>query len=101
MRVVPLHSFAVDCTLLTRQFEGVAQCGIQASDLYALPASLEDTAVARKGYCHNRGELLQAMSDGGRYGFDTPYSAKGEHSVVQHVQYTKHYRLPLSLVLCG
>lgn len=58
-------------------FTGASECGIYAHDLYKTPVRDEDGSYARKAFCPNRGTLLQAMSSGGRVGFDAPYNSKG------------------------
>ena len=59
------------------QFEGFEKCGIRASDIYIPPAVTELGLWRTTNYCTNRAQLLEAMSTGGRVGFDAPYSAKG------------------------
>lgn len=53
-------------------FEGHQDCGILSTDLYIPPARHQHD---RKGlpYCPNRATLLEAMSGGGRHGFDAPF----------------------------
>ena len=51
------------------QFEGYEECGITVSYLYERPPSVP--------YCPIRSTLLNAMSEGGRHGFDTPFVGKG------------------------
>ena len=83
MRTSSVPSVTFDAGLLIEcsyfgLFEGGARCGIQADDLYIPPQNLRYAGSAGNEYCHNRAQLLQAMSHGGRYGFDAPYKAKGE-----------------------
>ncbi|RMZ79846.1 hypothetical protein DV737_g3257, partial [Chaetothyriales sp. CBS 132003] len=57
-------------------FNGVAECGIEANDLYE-PAQHHKSGQADHGvFCANRKSLLRAMSEGGRVGFDAPYTPK-------------------------
>ena len=50
-----------------------------SSDLYTPPRLLEDTGSVHKLYCSNRATLLEAMSGGGRHGFERPYFPAGCH----------------------
>ena len=50
-----------------------------SSDLYTPPTLLEDTGPVHKLYCSNRATLLEAMSGGGRHGFERPYFPAGCH----------------------
>ncbi|KAA6414693.1 MAG: hypothetical protein FRX48_01443 [Lasallia pustulata] len=54
------------------RFEGHQDCGLLSPDLYIPPAQHEHD---RRGhpYCPNRATLLEAMSGGGRHGFDAPF----------------------------
>ena len=58
-------------------FEGHQDCSVASTDLYS-PPRLRD-ADGRKlfPYCTNRAKLLEAMSGGGRHGFDAPFSPVG------------------------
>ena len=60
-------------------FEGHGDCGIKSTDIY-VPPTLPDTNVPKHTlYCKNRASLLDAMSGGGRHGFDKPYFPAGCH----------------------
>ena len=60
-------------------FEGHGDCGIKSTDIY-VPPTLPDTNVPKHTlYCKNRATLLDAMSGGGRHGFDKPYFPAGCH----------------------
>ncbi|KAI9792464.1 MAG: hypothetical protein M1816_002348 [Peltula sp. TS41687] len=61
-------------------FEGHQDCGISSQDLYVPPSALAANQDARTyPFCKNRASLLEAMSEGGRHGFDTPFFPKGCH----------------------
>ncbi|KAL2040909.1 hypothetical protein N7G274_006367 [Stereocaulon virgatum] len=59
-------------------FEGHQDCGITSRDLYTPPIPLIDSPK-HKLFCSNRATLLEAMSGGGRHGFERPYSPAGCH----------------------
>ncbi|RMZ89548.1 hypothetical protein DV736_g3217, partial [Chaetothyriales sp. CBS 134916] len=59
-------------------FNGVAECGIQANDLYEFPQHHKSGQADHNIFCPNRKALLKAMSEGGRVGFDAPYTPKVE-----------------------
>ena len=60
-------------------FEGHQECGITSRDLYTPPQSINSKHPKHSHFCHNRANLLEAMSSGGRHGFDTPYAPLGCH----------------------
>lgn len=60
------------------EFEGFSECNILASDLYAPPPKDIRGFYDYGAFCYDRKQLLQAMSDGGRLGFDSPYISKGK-----------------------
>ncbi|KAF8420036.1 hypothetical protein EV426DRAFT_252304 [Tirmania nivea] len=64
--ISPVDSFS--------RFEGYAECGITAPDLYERPPSVGE---GNGPYCPIRSTLLKAMSEGGRHGFDAPFVGKG------------------------
>jgi hypothetical protein len=49
------------------------------ADLYA-PLGHDVSQVSHNSYCPRRKDLLEAMSSGGRVGFDTPYFPRGSNS---------------------
>ncbi|KAI9055843.1 hypothetical protein LZ554_000782 [Drepanopeziza brunnea f. sp. 'monogermtubi'] len=57
-----------------KHFAGSRECGILQEDLYTVPWPLNPKVSP---FCGKRAELLEAMSGGGRYGFDEPYVGKG------------------------
>ncbi|EXJ54774.1 hypothetical protein A1O7_10115 [Cladophialophora yegresii CBS 114405] len=59
-------------------FQGYSECNIRMADLYA-PLGHEASKVSHNGYCARRKDLLEAMSSGGRVGFDAPYFPRGCH----------------------
>ncbi|KAL9125645.1 MAG: hypothetical protein Q9217_005181 [Psora testacea] len=54
-------------------FEGHQECGITSSDLYTPPQLTDSSRPKHSLFCHDRPHLLEAMSSGGRHGFDAPY----------------------------
>ncbi|KAI9850093.1 MAG: hypothetical protein M1830_007065, partial [Pleopsidium flavum] len=59
-----------------KHFEGHQDCGITSLDLYTPPTIHGNNARANPPYCRNRATLLEAMSGGGRHGFDAPFAPK-------------------------
>ncbi|KAL8648288.1 MAG: hypothetical protein Q9210_005076 [Variospora velana] len=64
---------------LFNHFEGRQDCGIASTDIYVPPITRHSTDAKHTLYCPNRATLLEAMSGGGRHGFDTPYYPVGCH----------------------
>ncbi|KAF6221428.1 hypothetical protein HO133_002284 [Letharia lupina] len=60
-------------------FEGHGDCGIRSTQLYVPPVAPDDDAPKHTLYCNNRATLLEAMSGGGRHGFEKPYFPAGCH----------------------
>ncbi|ERF76961.1 hypothetical protein EPUS_02673 [Endocarpon pusillum Z07020] len=60
-------------------FSGNTECGIGLADLYVPPQKDDNGKYARGAFCPNREKLLEAMTGGGRHGFDAPYYPKGCH----------------------
>lgn len=60
-------------------FEGHRECGIPSTQVYVPPIPLDDTAPRHTLYCNNRATLLDAMSGGGRHGYEKPYFPAGCH----------------------
>lgn len=60
-------------------FEGRQDCGIASTDVYIPPIASLASTKKHSLYCPNRAKLLEAMSGGGRHGFDTPYFPLGCH----------------------
>lgn len=58
-------------------FHGFSKCNIRATDLYLPPLQQSLTDDGPNPYCHDRKSLLKAMSNGGRVGFEAPYSSRG------------------------
>jgi hypothetical protein len=80
------------------KYEGFAQCDIKATDLYQPPTFDLEGSYSHGGYCSRRADLLESMSNGGRIGFDAPYTAAS-----MFLQFWKRFetnlcRLPLPLV---
>jgi hypothetical protein len=85
-------------TSALKHFEGSQECNILQSDIYLAPHS---SNLKLSPFCNNRASLLEALSNGGRHGFDEPYVGKGMcHSISPRPQNTvEQSRLYLSLVL--
>ena len=60
-------------------FEGHQDCGITSPDIYTPPKYADTKSLKHTLFCQNRVRLLEAMSSGGRHGFDVPYSPLGCH----------------------
>ncbi|KAI9799246.1 MAG: hypothetical protein M1833_004124 [Piccolia ochrophora] len=60
-------------------YEGRQDCGIASRDLYTPPARNGKDGKPVPPYCQNRASLLDAMSGGGRHGFDAPFTPNGCH----------------------
>lgn len=60
-------------------FEGRQDCGIASTDVYIPPLATLPADQKHSLYCPNRAKLLDAMTGGGRHGFDTPYFPLGCH----------------------
>ncbi|EXJ57809.1 uncharacterized protein A1O5_12367 [Cladophialophora psammophila CBS 110553] len=60
-------------------FRGLTECSIRAPDLYLPPSPDQSLQGSPNAYCPRRKDLLEAMSSGGRIGFDTPYFPKDCH----------------------
>ncbi|KAL9098941.1 MAG: hypothetical protein Q9163_005486 [Psora crenata] len=60
-------------------FEGHQDCGITSPDLYTPPKLTPTNGLKQSLFCRNRARLLEAMSSGGRHGFDAPYAPLGCH----------------------
>ncbi|KAI9741389.1 MAG: hypothetical protein M1834_003106 [Cirrosporium novae-zelandiae] len=58
-------------------FEGHRDCGLVSSDIYIPPP--RPTEGVKSQYCPNRKTLLEALSGGGRHGFNTPFHPRGCH----------------------
>jgi hypothetical protein len=56
-------------------FGGSKDCSIKQADIYLAPYS-PNTKVSP--FCSNRANLLEALSNGGRHGYDEPYVGKGK-----------------------
>ena len=54
-------------------FEGHQDCGIASTDIYKPPIFSRADPQKHTYYCQNRDALLEAMSGGGRHGFDAPF----------------------------
>lgn len=59
-------------------FEGYSECGLRAVELYSPPPQDDKGFYEYGTFCHGRKQLLKALSEGGRIGFDTPYKARGK-----------------------
>ncbi|KAJ9603065.1 hypothetical protein H2200_012360 [Cladophialophora chaetospira] len=73
---VPHH--VLDMSNYFNSFQGYSECNIRAADLYQRLGQ-DVSEVSHDGYCARRKDLLEAMSSGGRVGFDAPYFPRGCH----------------------
>ncbi|KAF9893761.1 hypothetical protein FE257_009931 [Aspergillus nanangensis] len=64
-----------DAPNLLDHYVGHKKCGISSSSLYTGPQG-SDHGSSDTPYCENRGSLLNAMSNGGRHGFDAAYTSQ-------------------------
>lgn len=60
-------------------FTGSRDCGISQSDIYLAPFPLNPGVSP---FCKNRVTLLEALSSGGRHGFDEPFVGKGNFTTL-------------------
>ena len=58
-------------------FEGHQDCDITSGDLYRRPSKSSEDGQKLLPYCKNRATLLEALSGGGRHGFDAPFYPAG------------------------
>ena len=58
-------------------FEGRQDCGISSQDIYLPPLTAADERTRAFPFCKNRATLLEAISGGGRHGFDAPFFPQG------------------------
>jgi hypothetical protein len=58
-------------------FAGNTECGISLPDLYLPPPKNDEGVYPPGSFCPNRETLLEAMTGGGRHGFDAPFFPKG------------------------
>ena len=59
------------------EFQGFAECNIRGPELYLTPTADDHGFYEAGTFCRDRKQLLQALSDGGRIGFDAPYQSRG------------------------
>ena len=57
-------------------FDGHQECGIRSPIIYN-PPRLDINKPKHQIFCQNRPRVLEALSGGGRHGFDAPYSPVG------------------------
>ncbi|KAI9766303.1 MAG: hypothetical protein M1839_004918 [Geoglossum umbratile] len=55
-----------------KHFEGHQDCGVVSTEIYQPP-------IGTFRYCKSRAVLLEALTGGGRHGFDTPFFPNGCH----------------------
>ena len=60
-----------------KDFEGHYECGISSQSIYIPPSLLDNRLPQHKIFCASRKSMLQAMSGGGRHGFDAPFAPLG------------------------
>lgn len=79
-------------------FVGASECKIHVHDLYSVALRDQAGFYDANTFCGKRSQLLTALSDGGRIGFDTPYIPKGISSQSHGLAHKD--RLSLSMVQC-
>lgn len=62
-----------------KHYLGSKDCGITQSNIYNVPYPTNSNVSP---FCKSRATLLEALSSGGRHGFDEPYVGKGEDAFV-------------------
>jgi len=72
-QTAPLSNPGIDSLA---QFKGHQECGLSVSSIYHRPLEGND---GDGPYCPTRKSLLEAMSSGGRHGFDAAYAGKGSY----------------------
>lgn len=80
-------------------FKGFAECNIRVDNLYILPPKDQRGFHAPDIFCHDRKRLLEALSGGGRVGFDAPYQSRGnilKYSSQQQLTDPHRLHLPLA-----
>lgn len=68
------------CSYFTH-FEGRQDCDIASQEIYVPPLPKPKEELKPNAFCRNRATLLEALSGGGRHGFDAPFSPKGESQI--------------------
>ena len=58
-----------------KHFAGSRECSITQDDIYLAPWPLKPKVSP---FCKNRATLLEALSGGGRHGWDEPYVGRGK-----------------------
>jgi hypothetical protein len=58
-----------------KHFAGSRDCGISQADIYLAPWT---TNPKVSPFCKNRATLLEALSGGGRHGWDEPFVGRGK-----------------------
>lgn len=82
-------------------FRGFDECQIRAAELYTTAEEDRRRLHSPDIFCRDRGALLQALSEGGRIGFDAPYTPRGWTTMYSTKADwdTDDVRLSLSMVL--
>jgi len=81
MSVYPTSNIVklADLSSYFSHFEGHQDCGFTSKDLYTRPVLRDENTPKHTLYCRNRATLLEAMSEGGRHGFERVYSSAPCH----------------------
>jgi hypothetical protein len=58
-------------------YEGRQECGVSSADLYVPAKVTAGDHALKHAYCPNRAAVMEAMTGGGRHGFDALFSPKG------------------------
>lgn len=75
--ILLIKTYRTDMSSYFGQFQGFSECNIRAADLYSPPDN-NNPHFGERTFCGTRKDLLEAMSGGGRVGFDTPYTPRGK-----------------------
>ncbi|RAH79384.1 hypothetical protein BO86DRAFT_318547 [Aspergillus japonicus CBS 114.51] len=73
---------------LLAHYVGRRECGISSLSLYNTP-STGDRRASNPAYCSTRTELLSAMSNGGRHGFNAAYTSQGNYQPFVTIRLTR------------
>jgi hypothetical protein len=79
-----------------KHFAGSRDCDISQGDIYHVPWP---TSPKTSPFCKNRATLIEALSGGGRHGFDEPYVGKGILLITLQGTLLTPDRLYISMVL--
>lgn len=63
---------------LLAPYVGRQECDISSLSLFSPPQPGDGERASSNPYCQSRDALLNAMSNGGRHGFDAAYTSQGK-----------------------